>query len=147
MKKSKYFKITELVCKHVFDRFGEKAWMFVSDDFITMLDFIKELFSDKNVIINNWNVGGQFSQRGIRCNLCSLVSSKKVAYLSAHVTANGFDFSIPGLTADEVRKTIEVNENKLPFPIRLEDGESAPTWCHIDWHKTDDNKKITYFKG
>ena len=42
MKKCKHFGIKELVSKIVFDRWGEKAWMFFDTDILEDLDTIRE---------------------------------------------------------------------------------------------------------
>ena len=146
MKKSKYFKITELVCKHTHDRFKEAAWMFIDDKLIDTLDILKEkIFPNKRIIINNWNAGASYSQRGLRCNVCDLVKSKKTNYLSAHQLGKGVDMTIEGVSASEARKTIEKNQVLLPYPIRLESDKLAPTWVHLDVYNMGNGKKVTCF--
>lgn len=40
--KSPYFSVKELVCKHVYERYGEKAAMFLDDKLIETLNVIRE---------------------------------------------------------------------------------------------------------
>ena len=49
--------------------------------------------------------------------------------MSAHVEGQAVDFSVKGMTAAEVRKWLKQHEDRLPYPIRLEDGVK---WVHCD---------------
>ena len=69
----KNFKITELVCPHVYQRDGEKAWRYFSNEFLETLVAIRNILG-LPMTINNWVGGGQYSQRGLRCNICDLVA-------------------------------------------------------------------------
>ena len=149
MKKSKYFQLTELVCPHVYKRHGEIAWMFIDEKLIDTLDLLKEkIFPGKKIVINNWNAGGAYSESGCRCILCSIVKGKAkdgIAYMSAHVLGKGVDMRVEGITAPEARKEIDRNQILLPYPIRLENDQSAPTWVHLDVYDMGNGKKINYF--
>ena len=46
------------------------------------------------------------NQRGLRCNLCHIVSNKQSLYLSAHILGKAGDFTVRGLTAEEARNKI-----------------------------------------
>nr|UVY43517.1 MAG: Peptidase M15 [Bacteriophage sp.] len=46
---------------------------------------------------------GTMHQRGMRCNMCPLVKSKKNVYVSGHITGNAVDFTCDDKTAEEVR--------------------------------------------
>ena len=147
--KSKYFKITELVCKHTHDRFKDNAWMFIDEKLVETLDILKEkIFPNNRIIINNWNAGGKYSQRGLRCNICDEAktkTTKNTHYLSAHCLGKGTDMTIEGISAPEARKIIEKNQVLLPYPIRLESDKLAPTWVHLDVYNNGTGKKVTYF--
>lgn len=135
----RYFRIGELVCDHVYDRFGEQAWMFLSTQLLHTLLVLRTEIVGLPMIVNN----STMKQRGLRCNLCQLVSSKKTPYLSAHVTGNGIDFTCKDKTAEEIRNIITDNKDKLPYNIRLEDGVS---WVHIDCYDNGSDSKVTLFK-
>ena len=91
--KSKYFKIEELVCRHVYEKFGDKAWMFIDDRLIETLNLLREKILGVPMIINTWKDGGGYSQRGLRCNRCQIVREKTSPYLSAHILGKGVDFN------------------------------------------------------
>ena len=142
-----YFAIHELVCPHVYNRFGEAAWEFLDKDLLDVLLFIREHLN-RPIYINNYKWGGDKSQRGLRCNCDPLVKEKtylEKPYLSAHIFGKGVDFHVQGMTAEEVRKWIADYQVYLPCSIRL---ETEISWIHldvIDYGKS--ANKITYFKG
>lgn len=144
-KTKEYFRLPELVCPHVYQRDGEKAWRYFPTAALETLVAIREII-DMPMHVNNWDIGGQLSQRGLRCNLCSLVSAKTRGgqlYVSAHMLGQGFDFSC-SKPAEEVRAIIRKNTSKLPHPIRLEKDVS---WVHVDIYPMDDKKKIVEFNA
>lgn len=135
-----FFKIKELVCKDVYDKFGEAAWAFLDPRLLQTLLFIRTNIG-KPMTINTWSAGGKYSQRGYRCNLCELVKTKKTLYASAHMEGMAADFDADGMTAEEVRTWLYNNRERLPYPIRVEKGTN---WVHIDV-RTTSTEKITYF--
>lgn len=140
-----YFNIKELVCPHVYDKFGEYAWQFFDPRLLDTLLVIREKIG-KPIVVNNWAVGGDFSQRGLRCNICALVKEKTALeklYMSAHNQGMAVDFDVTGMKAEEVRKWIKGNQIFLPYPIRLEEGVN---WVHLDV-RSDGFRAITWFKG
>lgn len=151
MKKSKLFRIEELVCKDVFNRDGEEAWRYFRPVLIDFLDWFREEI-DRPVYINNWLWGGDKTQRGFRCNLCLLVATKIWLYVSAHMLGAGVDMNVKGMTPDEVRAWIVSNINRFfnlhPEYIRkcrLEGSKKAPTWVHIDFFEHDKNWVVYEF--
>ena len=145
-KLKKYFHIKELVCKHVYEKHGDKSWQFFDPRMLAVLLDIRELIG-KPMVVNNWAKGGNYSQRGLRCNICSLVKEKtslEKVYIPAHAQGTGFDFHVPGMTSEEVRKKIERKQVLLSYPIRIERGTEG--WVHIDV-RTDGLQMITYFNG
>jgi hypothetical protein len=130
-----YFWLTELVCKQVYNKYGDKAWLFLDDKAVVTLDWIRRTLN-KPITINNWWDGGDYDQRGLRCNLCSIVKSKTEAnqiYLSAHILGRAFDFDVDGMTAGEVRVWLATHKNQLPYNIRL---ENHIDWVHLDTEDT-----------
>lgn len=140
-KLKKYFNIKELVCPHVYAKFREAGWMFLSTALLHTLLIIREDIVKRPMIVNS---GSIFTQRGLRCNMCQLVRSKTSSYLSAHVLGEGLDFSCNDISAEEIRKLIASNSDKLPYKIRFETGV---TWVHFDCYDDLDGSKISYFKG
>lgn len=138
-----YFSIRELVCPHVYNRFKESAWQFLSTELLSTLLVLRTVVINKPMIINNWSLKKSYSQRGLRCNQCSLVKDKNSVYLSSHCLGKGVDFNVQGMTAEEVRKLIKKNIDEFEYPIRLEEGTS---WVHVDCYTTDDSIKLVTFK-
>lgn len=121
----KYFKVKELVCPHTYQKYGESSWQFLSTCYLETLLVIREQILAAPMYCNTSNL----TQRGFRCNLCQLVTTKQALYLSAHLLGKAGDFTIYGLTAEEARNKIIQNAHLLPHPIRLENNVS---WLHID---------------
>ena len=147
MKKiKKYFHIRELVCPHVYEKFGEQAWDFFDRRMLDNLLFIREGIG-KPITVNNWSSGGNLSQRGIRCNVCSLVKEKtslEKVYMSTHQQGTGVDFNVQGMSTQEVHRWIESHKDKFPHPFRIE--KNTTTWIHMDVRNYTNNKLI-YFLG
>ncbi len=139
----RYFSIKELVSKAVYLKYGETAWQFFDIRLLETLLFIREELG-LPITINDWSWGGSFDERGYRENTCDIVLGKTIKgliYCSAHVAGQGIDFDVEGITAQEVRDWLIANQDKLPYPIRLEEGVS---WVHLDVRVT--GKKIYLFK-
>lgn len=134
-----YFDIKELVCNHIYSRFGNQAWMFLSTEILHTLLVLRTEILNMPMLVNSTNL----KQRGMRCNMCPIVKGKTSAYLSAHCTGNGVDFTC-SKSAEDIRQMIKDNQDKLPYPIRLEDGVS---WVHIDCYDQGFYNKITMFKA
>ena len=137
--KAKHFNISELVCNHVFSKYGETSWQFLDPRLIITLDFIREEFN-RPIEINNYYRGGHDTQSGLRCNLCTLVKEKTDAgkvYMSGHIEGQAADFSVEGMRAEEVRTWLKQHEDRLPYPIRLEAGVN---WVHLDVRQVGNNK-------
>ena len=158
-----YFDLEELICPHVSANYGQKAWKFIDGRLLETVYVIRKHIA-KPVYVNNWSYGGSFTQRGLRCNICELVKVKTTndkVYMSAHSQGEAVDFSVKGMTANEVRLWLMDNQDILPYPIRVEVGfnphgmnkeqirqaimKDAMNWVHIDLRG--EGEKITYFKG
>lgn len=139
-----YFELKELVCPHVYKRFGEIAYQFFDSRLLLTVDKIREHIG-KPIFVNNWDSGGQFDERGFRCIRCSLVKQaikENRLYVSPHMTGQGVDFDVEGLVAEEVRQWIINNQKILPYAIRLEKDVS---WVHLDVRDNFEGKKIVLF--
>ena len=120
-----FFSIDELVCDHVLAKWGEQSWQFLDTAFLETLLVIR-----RDIIARPMWCNSKFRhQRGLRCNLCDLVKTKKVPYLSAHTLGKAGDFDISGMTAEQARQKIKANAYLLPYPIRI---EKDVTWLHFD---------------
>lgn len=121
----RYFQVSELVCDHVHSKWGERAWQFLSTDYLHNLLVIRRDILQVPMTCNHSGA----NQRGLRCNRCELVKEKKNAYLSSHILGRAGDFTVKGMTAEEARSRIKNNAHLLPYPLRVEGGV---TWLHID---------------
>jgi|SRR5665647_319207 len=140
-----YFAISDLVCPHVHLKFGDRAWMFLSTIFLHTLLVIRRDILKAPMICNNYHARGIYDERGLRCNLCSLVRDKTMegqVYLSAHITGQAGDFEVVGMSAKQARYLIMDNILQLSYPIRLED---SVTWLHVDTYDTEKDQPFTLF--
>jgi len=142
--KPTYFSLDELVCPHVYDKFGDIAWQFFDPRLLITIDLLRDKLN-KPIFVNDWQVHGEFDERGFRCLQCSLVRKAikdKRLYVSPHMTGQGVDFDVEGLVAEEVRQWIIKNQKILPYPVRLEKNVG---WVHLDTRDNSDGRKITLF--
>lgn len=135
----KYFHIKDLVCNHVFSKFGELAWDFLQTEYLHTILVLRTEILNKPMICNNY-LSAQY-QRGLRCNMCNIVSSKKTAYMTAHIQGNAGDFTVYGYTAEQTRNIIVAQKDKLPYNIRLEGGVN---WLHVDTRNYTTNKVVIF---
>jgi len=130
--KPKHFALEELVCPHAFKVHGEMAWQFFDERILMTLDFLRDKLTSE-IYVNNWDSGGNESQRGLRCVLCELVKDAvkdDICYCSAHLRGQAMDITVKGMTTAQVRLWIVSNPSVLPFPVRLEKKTNG--WNHID---------------
>lgn len=143
----KYFDIRELVCPHTYKSFGEKSWMFLTITYLEALLILRRDVVKCEMYINNWHTGGEFTQRGFRCNICQLIKDKTLKnqiYLTAHA-GSGCDSNSKLHSAEQMRELIKLNSHLFPMKIRIEKNVS---WLHFDVY--DDplsNLKVTEFNG
>lgn len=130
-----YFKLYELVCPEVYNKFGDMAWQFLDDRTVITMDWIRRTLN-RPITINTWHDGGEFDERGLRCIQCKIVHDKCLQgqiYVSPHILGKAYDFDVEGMDAAEVRVWIAINKEKLPYPIRLENNVN---WVHLDTENT-----------
>jgi len=135
----RHFIIQELVCPHVHTQFGEVAWQFFDDKLLITLDMLRDQLGP--IYVNSWDMTKakrdkagikEYTQRGLRCTMCQLVKDavqNNRVYMSPHITSQGVDLDVKGMTAAQVRLWITKNYIKMPFPVRL---EKSVNWVHID---------------
>lgn len=140
----RFFNIRELVCNHIYAKYGESSWQFMDTRLLhTLLVLRRDILKTPMVI----NYGSSY-QRGFRCNLCQLVkdkTSKSTLYASAHMLGKAFDASMKAIPASQAREMIKKNQHLLPYPIRIERNVN---WLHVDVRDThNNNSKIVEFYG
>lgn len=124
-----YFDIVELVCPHTYNKWKDRSWQFLDTTFLHNLLILRRDIIKQPMYCNNWDKQGQFSQRGLRCNICQIVKDKKDVYLSAHVLGKAGDFDVKSMTAEQARGLILDHQDMLPYPFRL---EGKVGWLHFD---------------
>lgn len=124
-----YFDIVELVCPHTYNKWKDRSWQFLDTVFLHNLLILRRDIIKQPMYCNNWDKQGQFSQRGLRCNICQIVKDKKDVYLSAHVLGKAGDFDVKSMTAEQARGLILDHQDMLPYPFRL---EGKVNWLHFD---------------
>lgn len=120
-----FFEVSELVCKHVFKKWGEKSWQFLDTNYLHCLLIIRRDILQVPMTCNHSGA----NQRGLRCNMCELVEEKDSVYMSSHILGKAGDFTVKGMTAQDARSRIRNNAHLLPCAIRIENGVS---WLHFD---------------
>lgn len=120
-----FFQIKELVCSHTYKKWDEQSWQFLDTNLLWCILIIRRDILKKPMVVNN----SSHTQRGLRCNICSTVKGKKDVYLSSHIFGKAIDFTVPGMTAEQVREMIKDNAGNFPCNIRLEKDVS---WVHLD---------------
>lgn len=139
--------VKEIVCPHVYSKYGDKAIRFIDKDLIAVLDVIRNKILKCPIIINNGKV---YTQRGFRCNICPLVAEKtKVGkiYLSGHNMGKACDFSCNKYSVIQIHKMIKENADLLPCKIRLESPLDATSWVHVDVMNYGQKDKVYVFRA
>ena len=145
----KYFKVQEFVSDKVYKKYGESSWKFLCPRLLhTLLIIRKDL--GLPMTINNWHIGGKFSQRGLRSNLSTIFMSKfkkGQMYLSAHVMGKAVDFDVSGMEAEEVRMWLRGKYKELPYKVRLEHKMAGKNinWVHLDMFWEAGNNQVYQF--
>ncbi len=151
-----FFSIEELVPKSIFLSRREKSIeLFPANAIISLIE--TRILYDASMTINNWLWGGQFEFRGLRPfyyyfnalvennpdklpeEIIALAS--EMYKCSQHAFANGFDYDVKGLTAEQARQKLIKwkSEGKLPFLTGI---EKDVNWVHNDYRicqRLDDN--------
>ena len=138
--------VKELVCPHIYAKWGDKAIRFIDPDVIAVLDVIRNKILKCPIVINN----GTWKQRGMRCNLCGLVvekTNKNQPYLTSHLLGKAIDFSCKQYTIPQIHELIKKNANLLPCKIRLESPIDASSWLHFDLLTYGQKEKVYVFRA
>ncbi|MDK2909652.1 MAG: hypothetical protein PWR20_1219 [Bacteroidales bacterium] len=130
MKVSKNFVIQEFVGPAIINARGEKAIQLLDYRIILIAQFIRDYFG-RPMTINNWHIGGHFTERGFR-----EPQTHTGAPFSQHKFGRAIDFTLDGLSPEEIRTEILKNQQ-----LFLEKGltcieAKTPTWVHIDCRYT-----------
>ena len=127
MYKCKHFKAHELVPPAIYDKFGERSFMFLDDRLLKLCDALREEFG--SATINNYKWGGDRVASGLRSP-----DSPYYSPTSQHSFGRAVDILFKDYSAERVRSVIKddstIWKNGTGLnSITLEDGVS---WLHID---------------
>jgi hypothetical protein len=140
-----FFEVPELVCPEVYHKYNSFALNFFDTKLLIVMEAIRSRLN-KKIIINDWQIHGQFSQRGFRCVQCQIMTDLYKSgnlFTDPHALGKAFDFDVEGLVASEVRDYLIKNATLWPYPIRL---EADVLWCHIDTYNDGSQGKVILFK-
>lgn len=142
------FDIRELVCPLAYERLGEQCWQFLQADLLAVIYTLRSRMLKVPMVVNTWASGGDFDERGLRCNLCKLVKSKTnrgTLYLSPHCMGAAIDFHTKEYTPEQIRNMIRENWHRYSsIPVRIERNVD---WVHIDVFDRANGNLITEFNG
>lgn len=130
MKLTANISLQELVPKEVWLAEKEMAARHVDARLPVILERIRALCGGKTMTLNDWSYGGRFNYRGYRQPNCPIGALK-----SMHKQGKAADFTIKGMTADQVRQVIRENAAEL-MQLGLTRMEIGITWVHIDLKTT-----------
>ena len=122
MYKPLHFSVHELVPQEVYEKWGDKALMFLDDRALITLDALRERYG--SITVNNWFWGGNRQWSGLRTE-----NSPYGSQYSQHRFGRAFDCVFKYTTAEEVRQDILADHSLFPFINSLEMGTS---WLHWD---------------
>lgn len=166
MKVSQNFVLQEFIPKETWDKWGERAIMFLTREVIGLAQFYSQFFTiyfkklhpnfeRVEVIINNWHKGGSYHYRGYRPPNSYINGQFKSNPLSEsqHRRGNAFDCDIIIVLKTGIRIEVPqsqlhqiIKDNWLEFKkaglTRIEDLEDAPTWLHSDCAITNQDKLL-----
>lgn len=143
MKANKYFDVKELVSSKIYGKYGDNAIKFLNKKALTVLENVREII-EVPLVCNNWAKGGSRNYSGYREPGCGVGSPG-----GWHYKGMAFDLVSDKLTAKEMRKILEKNQDKLIYPIRVEkwSGGAEISWLHIDVAPNTHGKKLYFFKA
>lgn len=144
--KPKYFELYELLPPELYtyqmyvdEKVREGGYRLMDEKLLITIDVIREIIG-KPLICNTWYQDGNRSYCGLRPKNCTVG-----VQTSQHKLGKAVDLVCHDYTAEEMRQMIIANQDKLPFPIRM---EADVNWLHIDTKDIDyKGKKIYLFKA
>ena len=126
MKTTKDFDVRELVSKELYSRFGENITYFLNPVMVYQLRELRS-YLNKSLIINNWHVGGNYNESGLRAP-----RSPVGATYSRHKFGCALDIKSPQISSAELWELLY--KKHAGFAItELENKEITKTWTHVGW--------------
>lgn len=126
MKLTDNISLQELLPKDTFMKYGTSGVKLIDKRLPVILERIRELCGGKPMTLNDWFYGGRFNLRGYRPPECAIGATK-----SMHKQGMAADFTVKGMTAEQVRNVIRGNATEL-MQMGLTRMEKDVSWVHID---------------
>ena len=141
MKVSKDFELQEFIPKEIYNAFRENSTWFINPTIINIAQVVRDICGVP-IIINNWNNGGSYNNRGYR-----LPSSPIGAVYSQHKLGNAIDISSNEMNAKKLYELILANKGLLLLNglSAIEDIRHTKTWVHLDCRFIKNKKEILIF--
>jgi len=127
MYKCEYFKIQELVPRHVYDERGEKAWELLDENMLVTLDQLRRAFG--SITVNNWHTGGDRQWSGLRTN-----DSPYGSQYSQHRFGRAADCLFNHSDVEAVRDVILSQPERF---LLINSVELDTSWLHFDVRNCD----------
>lgn len=127
---SENFYLDEVMHPDVYKKFGKKSRWFIDQRLIDIVQYIRTATAEP-ITINTWFDGGRFKERGLR-NPATTTGAK----YSQHKFGKALDFTVSGMTADEVREKILGEWKQDLMNLGLTAIEAGVSWVHIDVRNT-----------
>lgn len=140
---SECFVLEEFVSEKLFKQYGETCWQFLDTRMLITIECLSINLKNEYgfyipLIINNWNIGGNYQYSGLR-----EFNSGVGARHSQHCYGRASDVKSPKITAEQMREHILRNENLYPYITYI---EADVSWLHYDVRNSP-YKKIRLFRG
>lgn len=123
MYKPTHFSVHELVPEHVYNKWGDKALMFLDDRALMTLDALREKWGP--ITVNNWFWDGPRQWSGLRTEETHYGSQ-----YSQHRFGRAFDCVFHEIDDEDVRQYILANPDEFPYINSIELGTEG--WLHFD---------------
>ena len=139
IKISNDFYLDEVMHPAVYKKFGKKSRWFIDQRLIDIIQYIRTA-TDSAVTINAWYNGGRFKERGLRDP-----KTTTGAKYSQHKFGKALDFTVSGMSADEVREKIQGEWKQDLLDLGLTAIEAGVSWVHIDIRNTGINDIMVFY--
>lgn len=132
----KHYKLYELLPEDVYTALIKELkedviWKLFDEDLLRGLDWLKDLFPEGSITINDWKWGGGYQHSGLRPK-----SSKYYSEGSMHSVGLAADLKFSKYSIGEVLNKLRIVEDS-PYIRRVEKG--TDTWVHVDVKPTGRN--------
>ena len=143
----RWFELYELLPPEVFswedmvakEKHLQKGWSLLDNKLLETIDVVRDIIG-LPLICNTWFQNGERRNSGYRSAGCTVGAAK-----SQHKLGKAVDLICSKMSAEDMRRKIIQHQDKLPYPIRMEDDVN---WLHIDVKEQDyKGNKIYLFKG